>query len=83
VLAGTPASTVCVTTRGFLQKSDAGSRNAAVQLKSGSTTVQSPAPALSTSFGWLYRTDMVDPATGAAWSSTGVNNATIGPIVTA
>lgn len=35
-----------------------------------------------TSWGWLWRTDLVDPATGAAWTATGVNNATIGPVVT-
>lgn len=82
-LAGTPASTIAVTTRGFFEKSDAGTRNAAVQLKSGATTVQSTSTALSTSFGWLWRTDTVDPATGAAWTATGVNNVQIGPITTA
>lgn len=82
-IAGTPASTIAVTTRGFFEKSDAGTRNAAVQLKSGSTTVQSTSTALSTSFGWLWRTDTTDPATGAAWTATGVNNVQIGPITTA
>ena len=81
-LSGTPASTIAVTTRGFMEKSDAGTRNAAVQLKSGATTVQSPSTALSTSWGWLYRTDTTDPATGAAWTATAVNNAQIGPRVT-
>ena len=81
-LSGTPASTVAVTTRGFLQKSDAGTRNAAVQLKSGGTTVQSTSTALSTSFTWLWRTDTNDPNTGSAWSAVAVNNCAIGPIVT-
>lgn len=82
-LAGTPASTVCVTTRGFFEKSDAGTRNAAVQIKSGSTTVTSASTALATSWGWLWRVDINDPNTSAAWTAVAVNNAQIGPIVTA
>jgi hypothetical protein len=81
-IATTPVSVVAVTTRGFVEKSDAGTRNGAVQLKSGATTVQSTSTALGTSFGWLWRTDTTDPATGAAWTATGVNNVTVGPIVT-
>jgi hypothetical protein len=82
-IASTPASVVAVTTRGFLQKSDAGAKSAAVQLKSGATTVRSTSTALGTTFGWLWRIDVTDPATGAAWTPTGVNNVTIGPVVTA
>lgn len=81
-LAATPASVVGVTTRGFCAKSDAGTRNMAVQLKSGGTTVQTPAPALSSSLGWLFRTDLTDPATGAAWTPAAVNGVQIGPKVT-
>jgi hypothetical protein len=76
-------STLCVTTRAFAQKSDAGARSGAVQLKSGGTTVQSTPGPLATTFAWNYRTDLVDPATGAAWTTSGVNNAQIGPILTA
>jgi hypothetical protein len=81
-LASTPATVVAVTTRGFIQKSDAGTRGAAVQLKSGATTVTSTPTLLSSSFGWLWRTDLTDPATGSAWTAAGVNNVTIGPKVT-
>jgi len=81
-LAATPVSVVAVTTRGFCQKSDAGTRNGAVQLKSGATTVQSTSTALSSSFGWLWRTDATDPATSAAWTPVAVSNATIGPVCT-
>jgi hypothetical protein len=80
-ITGTPASVVAVTTRGFVQKSDAGTRSGAVQLKSGATTVASTTTALPTTFGWLWRTDQTDPATGAAWTPTAVNNVTIGPVV--
>jgi len=78
----TPASTICVTTRAFLQKSDAGTRSSAVQLKSGSTTVTSPSTPMTTGVSWNYRTDFTDRPTGAAWTATGVNNVQIGPIVT-
>lgn len=81
--ATTPQSTVCVTTRGYFEKSDAGTRGAAVQLKSGTTTVQSTSAALNTTFGWLWRTDLTDPNTSAAWTATAVSNAQIGPVVTA
>jgi hypothetical protein len=76
----TPASTIAVTTRGFAQKTDAGSRVGGVQLKSASTTVQATG-ALNTTFSWLWRTDTVDPATSAAWTAAAVNAATIGPTV--
>lgn len=82
-LAVTPTNTVAVTTRGFVSKSDAGARSGAVQIKSGASTVDTGSVALGTSFGWMYRTDVTDPATGAAWTATGVNSATIGPKVTA
>jgi hypothetical protein len=41
-IASTPVNTIAVTTRALMQKSDAGSRTAAVQLRSGSTVVFSP-----------------------------------------
>jgi len=81
--ATTPASVVAVTTRGFLAKSDAGAKSAAVQLKSGGVTVTSTSTALSTSFGWLWRTDVLDPGTSAAWTNGAVNSVQIGPKVTA
>jgi hypothetical protein len=79
----TPASTVAVTTRQFAEKSDAGSRSSAVQLKSGSTTVSSTSTALSTTWAWNWRIDLTDPATSAAWTAAGVNNVQVGPTVTA
>lgn len=83
-IASTPAATIAVTTRGYMQKSDAGTRTAAVQLKSTSTTVASPTLTLTTSgFLWSWRTDIIDPATGAAWTAAAVNNAQIGPVTIA
>jgi hypothetical protein len=79
----TPASVVGVTTRALAQKTDAGTRNIGVQLKSGSTTSNGTSTALNTTWGWIYRNDLVDPATGAAWSAVSVNNLQIGETVTA
>jgi len=76
-----PASVVAVTTRGFVVKGDAGTRTGAVQLKSGGTTVAAPTVALSTSFGWSWRTDTTNPAGGAAWTAAAVDAAQIGPLV--
>jgi len=78
-----PVSTIGVVTRGYFTKSDAGTRNATVQLKSGGTTVQGVDTALNTVWGWIARTDLVDPATSAPWTATAVNGVNIGPKVTA
>jgi hypothetical protein len=83
-IASTPATTIAVTTRGYMQKSDAGSRTAAVQIKSGGTTVASSTLTLTTSgWQWAWRMDLVDPNTSAAWTPAAVNNVTIGPTVIA
>lgn len=82
-IVSTPTTVVAVTTRAYMQKSDAGTRTAAVSLKSGATTVASPTLNLSTGWTWAWRTDTTDPATGAAWTAVGVNNAQIGPVVVA
>jgi hypothetical protein len=79
---GSPGTVLGVTTRAWISKNDGGARSAAVQLKSGSTTVQSTSTPLLTAFGWLSRVDTVDPATGVAWTAAGVNNAQIGAVVT-
>jgi hypothetical protein len=78
-LAATPINIVAVTTRGFVEKSDAGARSGAVQLKSGSTTVASPTTVLSSSWNWLWRVDQTDPSTGTLWTASGVDAAQIGP----
>ena len=81
--ASVPTTVVGVTTRGLFQKSDAGTRNAVVQLKSGGTTVESANTALNTTWGWIARTDLTDPATGAAWTPGGVSTAQVGARVAA
>ena len=79
-----PASVIAVTTRAYMQKSDAGTRTAAVNLKSGATTVASPTVVLATSgWQWAWRTDVTDPNTSAAWTAAAVDAAQIGPTVIA
>jgi hypothetical protein len=83
-IGATPATVIATTARAYLQKSDAGTRTAAIQVKSGATTVASPTLTLTTSgWQWAWRMDTVDPATGAAWTPTAVSNAQIGPKVIA
>jgi hypothetical protein len=82
-IGSTPSTIVGVTTRAYCEKSDAGTRNLAVQLQSGATNVQSPSTALGTSWNWIARNDLVDPNTSAAWTPSGVNAAEIGVTVTA
>jgi hypothetical protein len=83
-IASTPATVIATTTRAYMQKSDAGTRTAAVQVKSGATTVASSTLTLTTSgWQWAWRMDLTDPATGTAWTAAAVNAATIGPKVIA
>lgn len=75
----TPATVFCTTVRALIQKSDAGSKNTKVLLKSGATQVDAGSQAPNAGvWGWQYRTDQTDPNTSAAWTATGVNNALIG-----
>lgn len=83
-IGATPLQIFGVVTRGFFEKSDSGTRNATVQLKSGGTTVQGPDTALTTSaWNWISRLDLTDPATSATWTVSGVNAVQVGPRVTA
>jgi hypothetical protein len=75
----TPVSTVAVTVRGFMEKSDAGARSGAMQLRSGATTVITPTLVLSSSFLWSFQTYQNDPNTTLPWTATGVDNLNLGP----
>jgi hypothetical protein len=83
-LALSPATVIATVVRGYLTKADAGSAAAVMQIKSGATTVATPRAAPATNvFQWAWRTDLVDPNTGAAWSSAAVDNVQFGPQVVA
>lgn len=79
-IGSTPTQVLAVTTRGLMIKSDAGTRTAAVQIKSGATIVASPTLTLTTSgWQWAWRTDVLDPNTSAAWTAAAVDAVNIGP----
>jgi hypothetical protein len=82
-IAVTPNTTVAVITRALALKTDAGTRNIALQIQSGATLSTGTSTALNTTWGWLWKVDQVDPATSAAWTATAVNNLIFGPKVTA
>jgi hypothetical protein len=80
----TPAQIVAVTVRGFAQKSDAGSRTGAMQLKSGTAPVQQTTTGTTLTAGswsWMWATYNNDPNTSAAWTAAGVNAINIGPVL--
>jgi hypothetical protein len=82
-LAATPTSIVGVQSRMFAKKSDSGTRNGQIRVKSGGTEVGGTDTALSTSYTWLNKVDTVDPNTSAAWTASAVNALQVGPKVTA
>ena len=81
-----PANTTAVKgvqTNLGIRKDDAGYRQACAVVRSGGTNY--PATAVGLSDSYVYQSDMweTDPATGVAWTPTGVNNMEAGAKVTA
>lgn len=66
-----------------VMKDDAGSRSVANVVKSGATEVTDSAVVLSTSQTYSISVHEHDPATSAAWTESGVNNAEFGVTVAA
>lgn len=82
-IAQTPAVVYAVQSRCLATKSDAGTRIMDLQVKSGATVVATAPYVLTTSaWTWLWRLDITDPNTGAAWLPTAVNGLQVGPKVT-
>jgi hypothetical protein len=82
-IASTPLTTFAVVTRAYMIKSDAGTRTAAVQLRSGGTTDASPTVVLTPSnWQWAWKHYTSDPA-GGAWTAAAVNVAQCGPVIVA
>lgn len=83
-ISSTPIATVAITARSLAIKSDAGTRTLQTLLKSGPTLVATATTVLTTSnWTWTWRTDSVDPNTGAPWTAGAVNTAQIGVTVVA
>lgn len=78
--ATTPTTVYGAAVKGFVAKSDSGARTMSFNMKSGVTdsTGSSPGQTLSTTNQWQKSYFDVDPATGVAWTPSGLNNAKIG-----
>lgn len=81
-LSSTPSAISAVQLTAFALKTDAATRNIALHCRSGATDSDGPNYALAASYGKFDRILETDPATSAAWTSTGVNSLLIGPKVT-
>jgi hypothetical protein len=79
-LSVTPTAIYTMAVKGFIKRTDTGARTISLRCKSsstdsgGSNTGQTPA----TSYGWMDSFFETDPATGMAWTASGVNAATSG-----
>jgi hypothetical protein len=79
-LSVTPTAIYTMAVKGFIKRTDTGARTISLRCKSsgtdsgGSNTGQTPA----TSYGWMDSFFETDPATGVAWTASGVNAATSG-----
>jgi hypothetical protein len=78
----TPAAIIAVVSKLYVRKSDAGTRNGAVAVRSGATDVLGADTPLSTTYTYISRVDTTDPATAVAWTLGGVNAVKVGPKVT-
>ncbi len=79
-LATTPSAIYGVAVKGFLAKSDSGARTVSLNMKSGSSdsTGSAASQAMSTTNQWQRSFFDVDPATGVAWTQSGLNAASSG-----
>lgn len=82
-LSSTPASIIGVQTRLLSRKSDTATRQARIQVKSGTTTSNGSNFTMGTSYTYTNKLDVVDPATSAAWAASAVNNLQVGAYVVA
>jgi hypothetical protein len=76
-LSGTPVSIYAVTVRAAMSKSDGGARTVNLKTDSGGTLSNGSAPGLSPPLSISYQSSnwLLDPNTGLAWTSAGVNAA--------
>jgi hypothetical protein len=77
-----PAAIIGVVSKAYLRKSDAGTRQGQLVMRSVATDVTTPDATLSTTWTYVARVDTVDPATGTTWTIAGVNAIKVGQKVT-
>lgn len=78
-LSSTPSTILAAQVVLFAEKTDATTRTLYSSVKSNTTDSDGSAVALAASYLRYERMLTVDPATGAAWTASGVNNLLIGP----
>jgi len=81
-LSGTPSTIHSVKVIAFGRKTDAGTREIALQVKSGATTSDGANYPIAASYGKMERLLEVDPDTGVPWTASGVTALRAGPKVT-
>jgi hypothetical protein len=81
-LSSTPISIDAVQISAFARKTDAATRDIALQVKSGATTSDGSNFALASSYGKFERLLTTDPNTSAGWTASAVNALQAGPKVT-
>lgn len=81
-LPGAPSQVFAVNTSSFARKDDAGTRQIANVIKSGTSTAQGATDTLNTGAAYTRYTDSfeVDPATSAAWSPAAAVAVEFGPL---
>lgn len=80
-LPSVPAYIDAVITWGFVNKNEAGLREAQIHLDSGGTGDDSPSTPLTSTFGYIGKCYTEDPDTSTAWTYSGVNAILVGPKV--
>jgi len=78
-LAVTPTAIVNVVTKALVRMDDAGPHSVRTRLTSNAITSDSALLNLASTYQWLWTNYLPDPSGGAAWTTTRVNAATIGP----
>lgn len=78
----TPFAIIGVVSKVYIRKSDAGTRQGQLRVKSGATEVFGVDTAVSSTYAYLARVDTVDPNTSAAWTLAALTALQIGQKVT-
>jgi len=77
-----PAAIIGVVSKVYIRKSDAGTRQGQLRVKSGSTEVFGTDTAVSSTWQYLSRVDPTDPNTATTWTLAAVNALQLGQKVT-
>lgn len=77
-LPANPGAVRCLQVSVRARKDDAGARSIRTRVKSGATEANGASNALNTTYQYFADIYPTDPATGAAWTDTAVNNSSMG-----